>query len=95
MRTRAARSAEPRVSRRGPRPRLHAAGEPAEQALEANAALTVQEERIARLACNGHSNADIGSQLFMSPRTVEHHLAKVFTRLQIDSRQELRRALGA
>jgi DNA-binding NarL/FixJ family response regulator len=74
---------------------LHAAGEPARLELEASSTLTAQEERIARLACDGHSNADIGSQLFISPRTVEYHLAQVFTRLQIASRRELKRALGA
>jgi DNA-binding CsgD family transcriptional regulator len=70
---------------------LHAAGE---SALSTSAALTAQEERIARLASNGHSNADIGSRLFMSPRTVENHLTEVFNRLRVGSRQELKRALG-
>jgi DNA-binding CsgD family transcriptional regulator len=73
---------------------LHAAGEPASRAFSADAALSAQEERIARLASDGHSNADIGSRLFISPRSVEHHLAEVFSRLRIGSRQELKRALG-
>jgi DNA-binding CsgD family transcriptional regulator len=73
---------------------LQASGEPARRAVTTSAALTSQEERIGRLARDGHSNADIGSQLFISPRTVEYHLAKVFTKLQIASRRELRQALA-
>ena len=55
--------------------------------------LTEQEAQIARLARNGHRNSEISTQLFISPRTVEWHLSKVFTKLGISSRQELRAAL--
>jgi DNA-binding CsgD family transcriptional regulator len=73
---------------------LLAAGESARtRTVETSGKLTAQETQIARLARDGLSNAEIGAQLFISPRTVQYHLHKVFTKLGISSRNQLDSAL--
>ena len=56
--------------------------------------LTSKEAQIAQLAREGYSNPEIGTQLFLSPRTIEWHLRKVVTKLDITSRKELATALA-
>jgi DNA-binding CsgD family transcriptional regulator len=73
---------------------LLAAGENVRnRSVETGDDLTPQERQIAQLAGDGLSNPEIGARLFLSPRTVEWHLRKVFTKLGIRSRRELAQAL--
>jgi DNA-binding CsgD family transcriptional regulator len=73
---------------------LRAMGETARKPIaETPDDLTPQEQQIARLARAGLSNPEIGARLFISPRTVEYHLHKIFIKLAINSRVELREAL--
>ncbi|MEA2130263.1 MAG: hypothetical protein QOJ85_3154, partial [Solirubrobacteraceae bacterium] len=74
---------------------LAATGETArKRSLETRDELTAQEAQIARLARDGLSNPEIGTRLFISRRTVEYHLHKVFAKLDISSRNQLHRALA-
>ena len=68
---------------------------PAKRTVETGDQLTAQEAQIARLARDGLSNPEIGARLFLSPRTVEYHLRKIFAKLGIRSRTQLHRALTA
>ena len=71
---------------------LQATGETARKRTEeTRGVLTPQEAQIARLAQEGLSNPEIGAQLFISPRTVQYHLHKVFLKLEITSRNQLAR----
>jgi ATP/maltotriose-dependent transcriptional regulator MalT len=73
---------------------LLATGERArKRTVETREDLTPQEAQIARLARDGLSNPEIGARLFISPRTVEYHLHKVFAKLGISSRNQLDDAL--
>jgi len=71
---------------------LRATGETARKRdLSSLDTLTPQERRVARLVAAGASNKDAAAQLFLSSRTVEYHLGKVFTKLGVASRVELAR----
>jgi DNA-binding CsgD family transcriptional regulator len=75
---------------------LQATGETVrKRTVETVSELTAQEAYIARLAVDDLTNAEIGAQLFLSARTVEWHLSKVYTKLGVGSRRELRRALAS
>ena len=72
---------------------LATGGKVRKRTVETRDELTAQERHIAQLARDGLSNPEIGARLFLSPRTVEWHLRKVFTKLEIHSRHELSSAL--
>jgi DNA-binding NarL/FixJ family response regulator len=66
----------------------------AQPAAAATQELTAQEAQVAQLARDGLSNPEIGARLFISSHTVQYHLSKVFAKLGIHSRRELRNALA-
>jgi DNA-binding CsgD family transcriptional regulator len=74
---------------------LRATGETARKrtAAATNEGLTAQETQIARLACDGLSNPEIATRLFISARTVQYHLGKIFAKLGITSRSQLSQVL--
>nr|BFE56978.1 helix-turn-helix transcriptional regulator [Dactylosporangium thailandense] len=72
---------------------LRAAGDHVEPAPADAPALTAQQARIARLVAGGATNREVAAALFVSPRTVEHHLRNIFVRLGVRSRTELARVL--
>lgn len=71
------------------RAELRAAGEAVDRAEPASVELTPQQTQISRLVAEGATNREIAAQLFLSPRTVEHHLRNIFAKLGIRSRVEL------
>ncbi len=68
---------------------LSTAGGRRRRAREDPTRLTAQEQRVARLAGAGHSNNAIAAQLSLSSKTIEYHLAQVYTKLGINSRRQL------
>jgi DNA-binding CsgD family transcriptional regulator len=75
------------------RAELRATGETRRKPSDALAALTPQEQQIARLAAEGLSNREIGERLFLSPRTVSTHLYRIYPKVGVRSRAELARII--
>jgi DNA-binding NarL/FixJ family response regulator len=73
--------------------RAAGSGDDASRTVSGFAKLTAQQAHIARLAAEGATNREIAARLLLSPRTIDHHLRNVFTRLGIRSRVELARLI--
>jgi len=72
---------------------LRAAGEASDQPAPPGLSLTAQQQRIAQLVASGATNREVAAQLFLSTRTVDHHLRNIFSRLGVRSRTELANTL--
>lgn len=75
------------------RAELRATGETRRKPIDAMAALTPQEQQIARLTAEGLSNREIGERLFLSPRTISTHLYRIYPKINVRSRAELTRVI--
>ncbi|MEU4235764.1 LuxR C-terminal-related transcriptional regulator [Actinoplanes sp. NPDC026619] len=75
------------------RAELRATGETRRKPMDALAALTPQEQQIARLVAQGLSNREIGERLFLSPRTISTHLYRIYPKVQVRSRADLARVI--
>jgi DNA-binding CsgD family transcriptional regulator/tetratricopeptide (TPR) repeat protein len=80
-------------SARAKRELLATGGTVRKRTVDSRDELTAQEAQIARLARDGLTNPEIATRLFISPRTVQYHLGKVFAKLDINSRSQLDRVL--
>ena len=74
---------------------LACGGRPRRMMVTGRDALTASEQRIAELAARGDSNRDIAQALFITPKTVENHLGRIYRKLAINSREQLPRVLAA
>ena len=67
---------------------------PRELMFSGEESLTASERRVARFAIDGRTNRDIAQELFVTPKTVENHLGRVYVKLGISGRRELAGALA-
>jgi DNA-binding NarL/FixJ family response regulator len=84
-----------RIEQRARDELLAAGGRPRRPSIRGRDALTARELRVGELAAGGATNRQIAQTLFVTPRTIEHHLGSVYSKLGIRSRTELADALEA